>query len=40
MDKISGFELVPIFVIVFLACAVQAIAPVNGTFISNFYQVK
>lgn len=29
MDKRSGFELVSIFVIVFLACAAQAVAPVS-----------
>ncbi|NJD51851.1 MAG: hypothetical protein FIB07_03195 [Candidatus Methanoperedens sp.] len=29
MNKVSGFALVPIFVIVFLACAAQAAAPVS-----------
>jgi len=29
MDKRSGFALVPIFVIVVLACAAQAVAPVS-----------
>jgi hypothetical protein len=30
MDKRSGFAFVPIFVIVFLACAAQAAAPVSS----------